>query len=61
MKSVTIKPGCVSCGTCQAFCSEVFIVKGTAQIKPEADLIKHADKIREAAEICPVSAILYTE
>ena len=61
MKKVTIMPGCVSCGTCQALCPSVFRVKGTAQIKEGVDLNAHADLIKDAAEICPVGAIRYDE
>jgi len=61
MKKVTIMPGCVSCGTCQAVCSRVFVVKGTAQVKADADLSANAALIKEAAEVCPVGAIHYVE
>lgn len=61
MKKVTIMPGCVSCGTCQAVCSSVFVVKGTAQVKAEADVCANAELIKKAAEICPVGAIRYEE
>lgn len=59
--SVTIMPGCVSCGACQALCPDIFEVKGISKVKPGADLNKHADLIREAAEMCPVSVITYAE
>ncbi len=57
MKKITIIPGCVSCGTCQAICPEVFIVKDVAKIKQDADLELYEKKIKEAVEMCPVNAI----
>lgn len=57
IKKVKIIPGCVSCGTCEAICPEVFEVKEVAQVKQDADLESYKDKIFEAAEMCPVGAI----
>lgn len=57
MKKVTVMPGCVSCGTCQALCPAVFVVKGTAQVRPDVDINAYEVLIKEAAEICPVGAI----
>ena len=50
-------PGCISCGTCQAVCPEVFEVKPTSMVKSGADFVENDEPIREAAEICPVSVI----
>jgi ferredoxin len=63
MKKITkveITPGCVSCGTCMVICNQVFELNGIATVKPDADVEKHADRIREAAEMCPVHAIKVT-
>jgi len=62
MKKLTISPGCISCGTCQAICPAVFEVKNStpAQVKFGVDdktLKANESLVREAAEICPVSAI----
>lgn len=57
IKKVYVGPGCISCGTCQSVCPEVFQVTDTAQVKPDADIKKHESLIREASEICPVQAI----
>ncbi len=57
MKKVKILPGCISCGTCQVICPEVFEVTDISHIKPDADLNKNEEKIKEAAEMCPVSVI----
>lgn len=66
MKKVIVIPGCISCGTCQAICSDVFEVTGSnpAKIKDTVDLIvlrKNEELIHEAAEMCPVSAIQIEE
>jgi ferredoxin len=57
MKKVTILPGCISCGTCQVICPEVFEVTDISHIKKNADFKKCEKEIRQAAEMCPVSAI----
>jgi ferredoxin len=61
MKRVYVSPGCISCGTCEALCPEVFEVKDTAQVKPTANLQKYDAAIREAADICPIQAIKIEE
>jgi ferredoxin len=61
MKRVKILPGCISCGTCAVICPEVFEVKNISVIKENVDLIKNSDKIKEAADMCPVSAIVFEE
>ena len=61
MKKVYVSPGCISCGTCEALCPEVFEVKDTAQVKPTTNIHEHEAEIREAADICPVQAIKIEE
>ena len=64
MKKITnvfIEPGCVSCGTCQMACPEVFEVKGTAHIKQGTPLDKHEENIRKATSLCPVNLIQIQE
>ncbi len=55
--NVKIVPGCISCGTCESICPDVFEVKGVAEVKPNPDVEKHAELIREAVDMCPVSVI----
>ena len=55
--SVSVTPGCISCGTCAALCPTVFEIAGISKVKPGADLTRNAECIREAAEICPVGVI----
>jgi len=57
MKKVRIIPGCISCGTCAVICPDVFEVTDISYVKQDADIEKNEDKIREAADMCPVSAI----
>jgi ferredoxin len=57
VSKVTIEEGCISCGLCEQICPEVFEMPDTAVVKSGVDLNKYADKIKEAAESCPVSII----
>jgi ferredoxin len=55
---------CISCEACVDACPEVFeMADDKAVIKAEAQdpefLKQHSDKIAEAAEACPVSAIKF--
>lgn len=61
MKKVSIQPGCISCGSCQFVCPFVFEVTDHSRVLPDADLSKHAEKIKEAAVKCPVKVITYEE
>ena len=61
IKKVYIVPGCISCGTCEAVCPQVFEVKAVAEVKEDADFAAHEEEIKEATEICPVSVIKYEE
>lgn len=57
MKKVTILPGCISCATCSVICPEVFEIKDISTVKANADLEKNKEKIKQAADMCPVNAI----
>lgn len=59
--SVSIQPGCISCGTCQVVCPEVFEVKGVSRVKPEAPVQDRIDQVEEAASMCPVGVIQITK
>ena len=61
IKSVVIDPGCVSCGSCQIACPDVFDIQGTAQVKANASIDKHVDEIHQAASLCPVGVIQIQE
>lgn len=53
----TVNEDCIGCGMCEGVCPEVFRLNasGMSEVVGDADL--HADKVEEAAEICPVNAI----
>ena len=57
MKKVIIAPGCVSCGTCQVICPQVFEVTDICHVKNDADFVKYVEKIIEATRMCPVGVI----
>ena len=61
MKKVWVNPGCISCGSCEFLCPEVFKVIVTSQVNKTADLENNAAAIKEAAEKCPVQVIKYEE
>jgi ferredoxin len=58
IKRVHIVPGCISCGTCEVICPSVFTVKDISYVNQDANPNDHAEAVREAAEMCPVSVIM---
>lgn len=61
IKKVTITPGCISCGSCEAICPKVFKVKGIAEVNPDVDPNEVAEDVHEAADMCPVNVIKVDE
>lgn len=61
IKKVSIEPGCVSCGSCQAICQQVFKLERGAQVIAAVDVKKYEALVREAAELCPVQVIKIEE
>ena len=57
IQKVEIVPGCISCGTCEFICPEVFVVKDIAYVKDNAPLTTCTAAICEAVDMCPVSVI----
>ncbi len=57
IKKIIIKPGCISCGTCEVICPNVFEVKQIGTVKKNASLELHKEEIKEAAQTCPVGCI----
>ena len=61
MKKVTIDPGCITCGTCEFMCPEVFQVTDICYVQTDADLQKNKESIKLAAQACPVNVIKFQE
>lgn len=58
ISSVTITDDCTGCGLCEATCPEVFDLDDVATVKADADLDANEELIRQAADECPVEAII---
>lgn len=61
IKKVWIEEGCTACGLCEDICPEVFRVEDIAMVNEGVNLADFDEKIREAAENCPVEVIKYSE
>ncbi|MGD0340290.1 MAG: ferredoxin [Bacteroidales bacterium] len=61
INKVWIDEGCTACGLCEDICPEVFKLKEEATIIENADYANFEQKIKEAAESCPVEVIKYSE
>ncbi len=61
INKVWIEEGCTACGLCEEICPEVFELQDEAVVKEGVDFGPYSDKIKEAAEECPVEVIKYTE
>ena len=57
---VKIEEGCIACGACESFCSDVFKVEDVATVN-EAAVAGNEDCVKEAADACPVSVIVVEE
>ena len=58
ISSVTITDDCTGCGLCETTCEEVFELDDIAVVKAGADLNANEEMVRQAAEECPVEAII---
>ena len=58
---VKITEDCISCERCVDICPEVFEMGAQlAEVKVDAVPERYEESVREAAEECPVSAIIIT-
>ncbi len=57
---VTIEDGCIGCGACESFCSDVFKVEDVCTVD-ETKVSGNEDSIKDAADACPVSVISIAE
>lgn len=55
--SVTITDDCIACGACESICDAVFSIEDKAVVN-ESAVTANMDGVKEAAESCPVSAII---
>lgn len=54
---VTVTDDCICCGACESICGEVFSIDDKA-VANEANIAANEDAVKEAAEACPVAAIV---
>lgn len=59
ISKVFIEDGCTSCGLCEEICSDVFVVDDVSTVIEGADFAANEDKIKDAAESCPVEVIKF--
>lgn len=61
IKTVTITPGCTTCGLCEFIAPDVFEVTDISHVNASADVAAHTASIKKAAQLCPVQVIEYEE
>lgn len=61
IKKLSIQPGCIGCGLCEAIVPEVFEVRDISRVKEGVRYDCYKDKIEKAVRACPVGAIKYEE
>ena len=54
---VRIDEGCIACGACESVCDAVFKVEDVAVVN-EGAVSSNEDCVKEAADSCPVGAII---
>ncbi|HEY5123289.1 MAG TPA: ferredoxin [Ignavibacteria bacterium] len=59
ISKVWIEEGCTACGLCEDICPGVFKMKDLATVIEDANYADNEEKIKEAAESCPVEVIRY--
>ena len=60
--NITIKEDCIACGACEELCPAVFKIFGeVAMVFGDADSEEKRKCVREAADTCPVMAIVVEE
>jgi ferredoxin len=61
IKKVWIDEGCTACGLCAELCPEVFKMEDEATVIENITYEDYGQKIKEAADSCPVEVIKYAE
>jgi len=54
---VSVEDSCIACGACESICEAVFTIGDKAEVN-ESAVEANADSVKEAAEACPVGAIV---
>ena len=54
---VTVEDSCIACGACESICDAVFSIDDKAVVN-ESAVADNEDGVKEAADSCPVSAIV---
>ena len=55
--NVTVEDSCIACGACESICDKVFTVSDKAEVNA-SEVAGNEDAVKEAAEACPVGAIV---
>ena len=55
--NVKVEDSCIACGACESICDAVFSVEDKAVVN-ESAVADNEDCVREAADFCPVQAIV---
>lgn len=55
--AVKVESSCIACGACESICDAVFKVEDMATVD-EAAVADNMDCVKEAADACPVGAIV---
>ena len=62
IKKVWIESGCIVCRACEIACGELFDVRAeTCVVRTRVRLAPLEQHIREAAAVCPVQVIKFSE
>ncbi len=54
---VKVEDSCISCGACESVCPDVFKLEDIA-VADESAVAGNEDCVKEAADACPVGAII---
>ena len=54
---VKVNDSCIACGACESICDAVFTIEDKAIVN-EAAIAGNEDCVKEAADSCPVQAII---
>ncbi|MBW6500071.1 MAG: ferredoxin [Bacteroidales bacterium] len=61
INKVWIEEGCISCGSCEQICPEVFKLEDVSTVIEGVNYSDFEAGIKEAADNCPADVIKYSE